>query len=195
MIRFGWPRLNDDFKLTIKRLKRLSRIVDSEAEEVRLRTDKGKNTELLTAIEMLKDNNIKNDKIPCYYIPFGINEQFYGREDILQKVKKVLDREEGDCRCKSLVLHGLGGVGKTKIALQYVNNSRNKFDAIFWISADNSIKIMQSFLEVSRRLGLTPENDEAQDAVAAMSKVKTWLVETRELFQPMHIFQVSTDCI
>jgi hypothetical protein len=193
LIRFGWPRLNDDFKQTIKRLKRLSRIVDSEAEAVRLRTDKDKNTELLAAMEMLKDSTI-NDKLPCYYIPFGINEQFYGRDDILQQVKRALDREEGDRQCKSLVLYGLGGVGKTKTALQYVNNSRDRFDAIFWISADNSIKLMQSFLEVSRRLGLSPENDDAQDAVAAISKVKIWLSETRELLSPLDISRASTDC-
>ena len=145
--------------------------------------DKGRNIELLAAMERLKDSNVKDGKLPCYYVPFGINQQFYGREKILQKVKMVLDREEGDRQCKALLLHGLGGVGKTKIALQYVNNSRDQFDAIFWISADNSIKLTQSFLEVSRRLGFTPENDDAQDATAAISKVKAWLMETRESLQ------------
>ncbi|KAF3914334.1 hypothetical protein AA313_de0204576 [Arthrobotrys entomopaga] len=36
----------------------------------------------------------------------------------------------------------------------------------------------QGFLKVSRKLGLTPENDEAQDSIAAKSKVNDWLQQT-----------------
>ena len=170
--------MSDDFKKTINRLKRLSRAVDNEAEAIRLRTDTEKNTELLAAMDLMKDDKVLKEKLPCFYVPFGRDEQFYGREDILEKVRRALDPRDGDERCRALALHGMGGVGKTKIALQYVNSSRSKFDAIFWISADNSIKLTQSFLEISRRLGLSPDNDDAQDAVAAMAKVKTWLTET-----------------
>lgn len=176
----GWPKLNEDFTQTSKRLKSLSRVVDSEAEAIRLRIDEKGNVELLGAMEIMKDSHTNNERLPCHFIPFGIHEQFFGRGDILQRMKDVLDPVEEGSRRKSLVLHGLGGVGKTRIALQYVNQSRDLFDAILWISADNSIKLTQSFLEASRRLGLTPENNDSQDAVAAMSKVKGWLLETRQ---------------
>jgi hypothetical protein len=75
----------------------------------------------------------------------------------------------------------MGGVGKTTIARQYANNARDRFDAIFWISADNMTKMTQNFLEVAQKLGLIPENRKTEDAVAAMSKVKSWLAETSEL--------------
>jgi NB-ARC domain len=178
LIKLSWPKFNNDFKQTIKRLKTLSRIVDTKAEEVRLRDDREKNTELLSAMELLKGTNIAENLLPCYLIPFGIDEQFYGRLDILEKVETKLLHEDGGL--KVAVLWGMGGVGKTKIALQYVNKCRKDFDAIFWISADNSIKLTQDFLEVSKRLHLSPDVDDAQDAVAAMSKVKTWLSTTRE---------------
>lgn len=182
----GWSKLNEDFAQTSKRLKSLSRIVDSEAEAVRLRINEKGNVELLGAMEIMKDKHTNNERLPCHFIPFGIHEHFFGRSDILQRMKDVLDPVEEGSKRKSLVLHGLGGVGKTKIALQYVNQSRDRFDAILWISADNSIKLTQSFLEASRRLGLTPENSDSQDAVAAMSKVKGWLMETRQSRQILH---------
>jgi NB-ARC domain len=152
--------LNDDFK-TINRLKKLSRAVDNEEGVIRLRTDTEKNTELLAAMDLMKDGKADKEKLPCYYISFGRDEKFYGREEILRRIKNALDPIDGDERCRAFALHGMGGVGKTKIALQCVNSSRSKFDAIFWISADNSIKLTQSFLEISRRLGLSPENDDA----------------------------------
>lgn len=96
----------------------------------------------------------------------------------MERVEAKLLHEDGSL--KVAVLWGMGGVGKTKIALQYVNKCRKDFDAIFWISADNSIKLTQDFLEVSKRLHLSPDVDDAQDAVAAMSKVKTWLSTTCE---------------
>lgn len=188
----GWSKLSEDFTQTSKHLKTLSRIVDSEADAIRLRVDEKRNVELLGALEIMKDNHTNNEKLPCHYVPFGINEQFFGRDEILQRIKAVLDPPvEGYPRRKSLVLHGLGGVGKTKIALHYVNQSRHRFDAILWISADNSIKLTQSFLEASRRLGLTLEKSDSQDAVAAMSKVKAWLVETRQSRQILPILEVN----
>lgn len=170
--------MNDDFKKTISRLKKLSRAVDNEAEIIRLRTDTEKNTELLAAMDLMKDGQAQKEKLPCFYVPFGSDEQFYGREDILTRIRKALDPSNGGERCRAFALHGMGGVGKTKIALQYVNSSRSKYDAIFWVSADNSIKLTQSFLEISRSLGLSPDNDDAEDAVAATAKVKAWLTET-----------------
>lgn len=133
-------------------------------------------------MDLMKDGKAQKEKLPCFYVPFGRDEQFYGREDILSWIRKTLDPSDGDERCRAFALHGMGGVGKTKIALQYVNSSRSKYDAIFWISADNSIKLTQSFLEISRRLGLSPDNNDAQDAVAAMAKVKAWLTETSTTF-------------
>ena len=72
----------------------------------------------------------------------------------------------------------MGGIGKTKIALQYVNKYGQDFNAIFWASANNSIKPAQDFLGVSKKLRLSPNVDDAQNAVAAMSKVKTRLSTT-----------------
>jgi hypothetical protein len=185
MVRSHWPAFSGDFAKTIKRLKRLSHTVDLVAEAARLRADSDKNTELLAAMELMKDSSIKKDMLPCHYIPLGINERFYGRVDLLQRVKEVLDPQEGSSTCRSLALHGMGGVGKTQIALQYANTSRNLYDAIFWISADNSIKMAQNFLEVGQKLGLIPDNHEAQDAFAAMSKVKSWMAETSMFSLPL----------
>lgn len=117
-------------------------------------------------------------------MPFGVNERFYGREDVLQRVREVLDPQEGTFQPRSLALHGMGGVGKTQIALQYANSSRHIYNAIFWISADNSIKMAQNFLEVGQKLGLIPDNNEAQDSFAAMVTVKSWLAETSESSAP-----------
>ncbi|KAF3933382.1 hypothetical protein ABW19_dt0205873 [Dactylella cylindrospora] len=181
LISFGWRGFNNDFDLTIKRLRTLSKIVDQEAEAARLRMDMNQNRELVAAVEKLKvdDKGARGGatKLPCYVIPNGINETFCGREDILKQLEEILD-PAGPSENRRAVLHGLGGVGKTRVTLEYINKSKDHYDAIFWISADTPIKLTQGFLKVSRKLGLSPEDDEAQDSIAAKSKVKDWLEES-----------------
>ena len=140
---------------------------------MRLRKDRERNAELLLATELMKNTSIAGDVLPCYLIPFSVDEKFHSRPDVLDKIQKVLVHENGTL--KVTVSRGIGGVGKTSSDLQYVNEFRQDFDAIFWISADNPIKLMQGFLEVSKKLHLSPGVEDAQDAVAAISKVKMWL--------------------
>ena len=157
----------------------MSRTVDSEAEAVRLRTDSARNAELLEAMEQMKaKSNTQESVLPCYYIPFGLQERLLERESIVEELRKALGPIGVIDSHRCVILHGLGGVGKTRIALEYATNARNQFDAIFWISADNMVKLTQGFSEVSRRLSLTRENNEPQDAASTISSVRTWLADT-----------------
>lgn len=38
-------------------------------------------------------------------------------------------------------LCGIGGIGKTSIAIEYVFSRKEKFDAIFWIRSDETSKL------------------------------------------------------
>ena len=46
------------------------------------------------------------------------------------------------------VLHGLGGIGKTQIALEYSYRHRNKFDIVYWLRADNYNTLLTSYFEL-----------------------------------------------
>ena len=176
--RKSWADFDGDFKQTMKRLKRLSQLVDNEADAARMRADGERNAEILAIMHTLQANKLIRDVLPCYCIPLGIADRFFGREEALQQVREVLQPENDRAGIHSIALYGMGGVGKTQIALHYANNSRDSFDAILWISADNSIKMAQSFLEVAQRLELMSDGKESQDSAAARSKVKTWLAQT-----------------
>jgi Holliday junction resolvasome RuvABC ATP-dependent DNA helicase subunit len=70
------------------------------------------------------------------------NDKFFGRQNILQKLDELLlprhdtivSAEDGVL--KHVTLCGMGGLGKTEIAIEYAFTRRDKFDAIFWIRAD-----------------------------------------------------------
>lgn len=142
-----------------------------------------------------EQNKIKKDVLPCYFIPLGLNERVIGREEELRKLREALDPQEGNPGSRFFALYGMGGVGKTAIALQYANNARNLYDAIFWISADNIIKMTQDFLDIAQKLDLVPKDRKSEDANAAMAKVKAWLNESSKLAHLIFLALFFTDLL
>ncbi|KAJ7458789.1 hypothetical protein B0H11DRAFT_2060988 [Mycena galericulata] len=65
---------------------------------------------------------------------------FTGRRDILQKMHRYFDIDQGSVQ-HIFVLHGLGGSGKSQLAFKFVHDSQaqtiQRFSAIFYIDATN----------------------------------------------------------
>ena len=87
--------------------------------------------------------------------PYGVNQRFYGRSDEVGQLRSALDAEYGPGTLKVAAICGLGGVGKTQLALHYAHTSKNSYYAIAWIHADTETKFIQSLSVFASRLGLT----------------------------------------
>ena len=85
----------------------------------------------------------------------------------------------------------MGGVGKTQIALHYAADSREHYDSTLWISADNTVRMSQSFGEIALRLGLVDPGEDHEDTMSAMMKVKQWLIETSERSMSSEVTQLN----
>jgi hypothetical protein len=96
LIRKAWPQFCEDFLRTIKRLKRRTQMAETEAEAARMRADNERHVEVLSLMRAFKESRIKEEVLPCYYIPFGLNERVIGRENELRHLKEALDPQEGN---------------------------------------------------------------------------------------------------
>jgi tetratricopeptide (TPR) repeat protein len=65
------------------------------------------------------------------------------------------------------VLHGLGGVGKTELALEYAHRHASDYDIRWQIPADQPAVISARLVELARRLGI-PEQIEQSNTVTAL---------------------------
>lgn len=177
----AWEKFQLDFARTIRRIKTMSAIVESEADLARMRVEDVKYKEVLELMDDLKKTKIHNENaIRCHHIPSGLNSRFWGREQDLKAIDAALNPDYRADTLKSFALYGMGGVGKTQIALQYANRNRERFNVILWIAADSTISIGQSFLDIVKRLGLVTNDEDIQDTVTAILKVKSWLANSRK---------------
>jgi tetratricopeptide (TPR) repeat protein len=74
---------------------------------------------------------------------------------------------------QSSALHGLGGVGKTQIALEYAYRHALEYSAVFWIGAETEESIVTSLLHIAETLKVLEREDKDQQRVIAA--VQRWL--------------------
>ncbi|KAI0813657.1 P-loop containing nucleoside triphosphate hydrolase protein [Xylaria sp. FL0064] len=176
----GWQTCRDDLSITIKRIRRISSVMENEIDIDRMRKDEGRYKEVLELLSDITITEPRSDKRVIYNnIPFTSNPKFSGREDVLEAVHKVLDLDTPSSTFRSMALFGMGGVGKTQIAVHYAYRNLQHFDVVLWVAADNATAIGQSFCAIAHGLGLFETDDDQTDAAAAVWKVKNWLTTTK----------------
>jgi len=109
---------------------------------------------------------------PHWYVPLPRNPFFTGREEILAALHTQLSANQVIALTQSAALHGLGGVGKTQLALEYAYRYALEYSAIFWIGAETGESILSSLLHIAEALGL-PERD-GQDQQRVVAAVQRW---------------------
>lgn len=118
-------------------------------------------------------------------VPFQQNPRFLGRDDVLSTLHQNLKSygNEGS-RQRSCVVHGIGGMGKTQIALEYTYRFRYEYSHILWCRAESRPELITSFGSFCQEL--TPasaSNNQSRNVEVVLE----WLMKsesrvTRELF-------------
>src|SRR5229473_1415549 len=108
-----------------------------------------------------------------WVVPSPRNPFFTGREELLQQIHTSLCVDHPAALGPSCALHGLGGIGKTHLALEYAYRHAPEYAAVFWITAESAKTVLTSFLTIAAMLQL-PEQQEA-DQQRIIVAVQRWL--------------------
>jgi len=107
-------------------------------------------------------------------VPHQRNPRFTGRKELLAAVKKVL-AHKGKA-LKIAVLYGLGGVGKTQIAVHHACKGEKDYSLVWWLRAEGPATLKLDYAELAKELRL-PFEPNSPELVPA---VKRWLVEANQ---------------
>lgn len=109
-------------------------------------------------------------------------ERFVAREEELAQIDQIL--RSGDGR-QTVTLHGLGGIGKTQLAIEYTVRHWADFSAIVWFNIRDRDSLKHSFSRAARRIAMDRPSsrlsglDEGKDLDKVVSAVKRWLDQSK----------------
>ena len=92
-------------------------------------------------------------------IPYERNDFFVGRKKFL---KQIFDRFNDSMPRPyqyRIALFGMGGVGKTQTALEYVYINRAIYNRIYWITAINQASLLSGYQKIAKTMGLKKISD------------------------------------
>ena len=80
-----------------------------------------------------------------FTVPYQRNPHFTGRDDLLSGLReKILETKPKKFNHR-VAIYGLGGVGKTQIAIEYTYRFDKEYNSIFWISAADQAALLSGF--------------------------------------------------
>jgi hypothetical protein len=101
------------------------------------------------------------------------------REDKLREIYKALS---GNGSWHIVILYGLGGIGKTQLAIAYAKRHKDNYSAIFWLNIKDEDLLKQSFTRVARQIlqeyplaSRLSSVDMKRDLNEAINAIKAWL--------------------
>jgi tetratricopeptide (TPR) repeat protein len=107
-------------------------------------------------------------------------QSFTGRDPILESLHEQLT-SAGPAGAR-LALHGVGGVGKSAIAIEYAHRFGNHYDVVYWIDARFRASARETLAELAPRLGLKAGREigarirAVQEALRLGQPHRSWLL-------------------
>jgi hypothetical protein len=109
--------------------------------------------------------------IPPVWNVLARNASFTGRNEELEKLRDEL-ASSSQAVVLPLALHGLGGVGKTQVALEYAWRYMADYDVVWWVSAEQRELINPSLADLAAKLGVRVGDNVADAARGALEMLR-----------------------
>jgi hypothetical protein len=109
---------------------------------------------------------------PIWNVPHGRNPNFMGRADLLAALDTAFTPGQPVVLAHTHAVHGLGGVGKTQLAVEYAYLHRQDYDVIWWLRSEEPATLAADYAGLAKELGLPEAGEDIDEAVGA---VRRWL--------------------
>ncbi|KAE8135653.1 violaceus kinesin [Aspergillus pseudotamarii] len=94
-----------------------------------------------------------NSRQPVWMVPFRESPRFVGREEEITRIEEMIMEQNGPGK---VAICGLGGVGKTRIALELAYRMRKQDSdcSIFWVTCTSYGSVEQAYMSIASKLGM-----------------------------------------
>ena len=115
-----------------------------------------------------------------FNVPFDSNKNYVDRigvSNILEKKMSTDNKESGSA--KRVVLFGLGGSGKTEIAVHFAQQQRHCYKAVFWVNGVDEMHMNAGYRDICRVIGKVGGDNAYKptwEAQCWLSSHRSWLL-------------------
>ena len=102
----------------------------------------------------MQNNSDERLSTDDFFVPFERNPWFTGRKRLLEILKGKLFEQAPKKYNHRIALYGMGGIGKTQTALEYVYSHRDEYKRIYWITAVDQQSLLSGYQKIARKAGL-----------------------------------------
>jgi tetratricopeptide (TPR) repeat protein len=105
--------------------------------------------------------------VPIWRVPYRRNISFIGREGLLEELQQALTSSA------AVALTGMGGIGKTQLALEYAYRHRDEYRSVWWVRAEDEATLAADYAGLAAALGMAER--EAKEQAVLVAAVRLWL--------------------
>jgi hypothetical protein len=116
-------------------------------------------------------------RVPFSTVGLPVTEYFVQRDTEMTQLEKFFLPDPNSKRRKVFVVHGLGGMGKTQLCVEYVRQHKIDFTAVFWLDGSSKDALRQSLASAAARLPKesllshgqpSPDTHDVDESIAAL---------------------------
>jgi tetratricopeptide (TPR) repeat protein len=143
--------------------------------------------------ELHKMQETYDHRHPVFFVPFKAKgDQLIGRDDALATVHQELSQGRRTAIGQAVAFQGLGGLGKTQLAVEYAYRYREHYpNGVIWLNADQDLDAQLIELAEKARW-IAPESEHHYKLEVAAKRLRTFSdcliifdnVESRESIEP-----------
>ena len=124
-----------------------------------------------TEPDQIRSISIITDQISNF--PHLRNPNFTGRVDLLDRLHEALASGKRAAFTQTHAITGLGGVGKTQLALEYAYYHKDDYKIVWWVRSEEPATLAADYTGLALKLDLPEKNDPNQEVIT--EAVRSWL--------------------
>jgi tetratricopeptide (TPR) repeat protein len=106
-------------------------------------------------------------------VPLRRNPFFTGRESVFTELHTLLHAGTKTALSQPPAISGLGGIGKTQMAVEYAFRAKGDYQFVLWVQANSQETLLADFVTLAKELDLFEQNEREQQIV--VHAVLQWL--------------------